>query len=170
MLKGALLALLAGNSAVYLISGTLSEALDSLAWLVLLVSFALETGRRELLRGRWSRIALRGARLLAAAALAAAAIGYFRGKEWLDVINVGLWMGVVALLEFEVRRPDAVMRHRGRFIAAATVLYSGLLGLVLAWLLRGEWFAAYDAALWVAAFATLEMGLLSQFRNGRAAT
>ena len=62
------------------------------------------------------------------------------------------------------------MRHRGRFIAATTVLYAGLLGLVLAWLLRGEWFAAYDAALWLVAFATLEMDLLSQFRNGRAAT
>ena len=48
--------------------------------------------------------------------------------------------------------------------------YAGLLGLVLAWLLRGEWFDAYDAALWLAALATLEMGLLGQYRNGRAAT
>ena len=163
-------AFLAGNTAVYLISGTLNEALDSLAWLVLLVSFELETGRREVFRGRRSVIALRGARLLAAVALAAAATGYVRDKEWLDAINVGLWIGVVTLLEFEVRRPDAVIRYRGRFIAVATVLYAGLLGLVLAWLLRGEWFDAYDAALWLAAFAALETGLLNQLRNGRVAT
>jgi hypothetical protein len=169
-LKGALFALLAGNTAVYLVAGTRSEALDSVAWLTLLVSFELETGRREWFRGRWSTIALRGARLLAAAALAVAAVGYVRGKEWLDAINVGLWIGVVALLEFEVRRPDAVMRHRGGFLAVTTALYAGLVGLVLAWLLRGEWFDAYDAALWLAAFATLEMDLLGQFRNGRSAT
>jgi hypothetical protein len=108
--------------------------------------------------------------LLAAAALAAAAAGYVRGKEWLDAINIGLWIGVVALLEIEVRRPDAVMRYRGGFLAVTTVLYAGLVGLVLAWLLRGEWFDAYDAALWLAAFATLEMDLLGQFRNGRSAT
>lgn len=163
-------ALLTGNTAVYLISGTLSEALDSLAWLVVLVSFELETGCGDLFHGRRSRIALRGARLLAAAALATAAIGYVRGTEWLDAINIGLWIGVVTLLEFEVRRPDAVMRHRGGFVAATSVLYASLLGLVLAWLLRGQWFDAYDAALWLVAFATLEMGLLSHFRNGRAAT
>jgi len=168
--KAAIIALLAVNTAVFLASGTLSEALDSLAWLTLLVSFELETGRREWFRGRWRTIALRGARLLAAAMLAAAAAGYVRGKEWLDAINIGLWIGVVALLEFEVRRPDAAMRHRGRFLAVTTVLYAGLVGLALTWLLRGEWFDAYDAALWLAAFATLEMDLLGQFRNDRTAT
>ena len=170
LLKGALFALLAGNTAIYLFAGTRSEALDSVAWLTLLVSFELETRRREWFRGRWSTIALRGARLLAAVALAGAAVGYVRGKEWLDAINIGLWIGVVALLEFEVRHPDGVMRHRGRFMAVTTVLYAGLVGLVLAWLLRGEWFDAYDATLWLVAFATLEMGLLGQFGNNRAVT
>ena len=168
--KGALFALLAGNTAVYLFAGTRSEDLDSLSWLVLLVSFELESERPELFRKRWSTITLRGARLLAAAALVAAAIGYFRTKEWLDATNIGLWIGVVSLLELEVRRPGAVMRHRGGFMAATTVLYTGLVGLVLTWLLRGEWFDAYDGALWLVAFATLEMDLLGQIRNGRAAT
>jgi len=117
-----------------------------------------------------SRFALRGARLLAAAALTAAALGYFLAREWLDAANIGLWVGVVSLLELEVRRPDAVMRHRGGFVAATTALYAGLVGLVMTWLLRGEWFDAYDAALWLVAFATLEMGLLGQIWNGRAAT
>lgn len=168
--KGALFALLAGNTAVYLVTGTRSEAFDSLSWLVILVSFELESERPELFRKRWSRFALRGVRLLAAAALAAAAIGYFLTREWLDAANIGLWVGVVCLLEIEVRRPDAVMRHRIGFMAATTVLYTGLVGLALAWLLHGEWFDAYDAALWLVAFATLEMGLLGQIRNGRAAT
>ena len=168
--KAVVFALLALNTAIYLRSGTSSEALDSLAWFTLLVSFELETGRRERLRGRWSRIALHGARMLAAAALAAAAVGYVRSKEWLDAVNVGLWIAVVGLLEFEVRCPDLASRRRRGLVAATTVLYAGLVGLVLAWLLRGEWFDAYDAALWLMAFATLELDLLGRFGNGRSAT
>jgi len=170
LLKGALLAFLAGNTAVYLISGTVSQALDSVAWLALLVSFELETVKPDRYRAHQTAIALRGVRLLAAIALAAAEVGYVRDKEWLDATNVGLWIAVVGLLEFEVRRPDIVIRRRSGFLAAAAVLYAGLAGLVLAWLLRGEWFDAYDAALWLVAFATLDMELIGQFSNGHSAT
>jgi len=43
------------------------------------------------------------------------------------------------------------------------------LALVAAWLWRGDWFDAYDAALWLVAFATLEMDLLSFIGKGRPA-
>jgi hypothetical protein len=102
--------------------------------------------------------------------LVAAMTGYVHEKEWLDSLNVGLWCAVVALLEFEVRRPAAAMRHRVPFAVAALALYSGLLALVAAWLWRGEWFDAYDAALWLVAFATLEMDVLSFIGKGRPAT
>ena len=36
---------------------------------------------------------------------------------------------------------------------------------VAAWLWRGEWFEAYDAALWLIAFATLEMDVLGFTRK-----
>jgi hypothetical protein len=45
----AIFTLLAINTAVFLASGTPSEALDSIAWLMLLVLFELETGYF----GRW---------------------------------------------------------------------------------------------------------------------
>ncbi|HXF67527.1 MAG TPA: hypothetical protein VNK67_12630, partial [Burkholderiales bacterium] len=41
-LKAALLALLAGNAALYAAAGTLAEALDAAAWLALLALFSLE--------------------------------------------------------------------------------------------------------------------------------
>ncbi len=168
--KAAVFALLALNTAAYLASGTPSEALDSLAWLALLVSFELETRFAGRFREGRMNTAIRVVRMAAAAALVIALMGYVRSGEWLDTVNVGLWIGVVALLEFEVRRPDDVTRHRKGFVAATSALYAGLVGLVLAWLLRGEWFDAYDAVLWLVAFATLEMGLLGHFRNDRAAT
>ena len=156
-------ALLACNTAVYAIAGTLSEALDSVAWLLLLASFELETG----LGGRfgWGRAAaiLRAVRIGASAAILAAGVGYVRDGEWLDALNIGLWIGVVALLEFEVRRPAATMRHRARLKGGATLLYAGLAALVAAWLWQGDWFDAYDAALWLTAFMTIELGLLRKF-------
>jgi len=161
----AIFTLLAFNTTVFLASGTASEALDSIAWLTLLALFELETGRIGRQREGRFIAAIRAIRLAAVAALVAAMIGYVYEEEWLDALNVGLWCAVVALLEFEVRRPDAVMRNRSTFAAAAIVLYAGLIALVAAWLWRGEWFEAYDAALWLVAFATLEMDVLGFIRK-----
>ena len=153
-------ALLVCNTAYYLFAGSLSKGLDAVAWLVLLVLFALETGLAGAIRARGRAIAVRGARLVAAAAVCAAGIGYFSENDWLDAINTGLWIALVAVLEFEVRRPSAVARYRAWFAATAAVLYTGLATLVVAWMWRGEWFDAYDALLWLAAFALIEMDVL----------
>lgn len=158
--KVAIFALLTLNTAVFLASGTPSEALDSIAWLALLVLFELETGAIGRLRWRHAIPAIRAVRLAAVAALVAAMIGYLHEKAWLDTLNAGLWCAVVALLEFEVRRPAAWVRHRSFFAATAIALYSGLAAVVAAWLWQGEWFDAYDAALWLVAFATLEVDVL----------
>lgn len=164
--KGAVFALLACNTAVYAIAGTVSEALDSIAWLLLLASFELETG----LGGRFgiggAATWLRTVRIGASAAILWAGAGYVRDREWLDALNTVLWIGVVALLEFEVRRPADAMRHRVRFQVGAVLLYAGLAGLVIAWLWQGDWFDAYDAALWLTAFMTIELGLLARFARG----
>ena len=161
--KAAVFGLLAVNTAAYVATGTVGEALDSAAWLTLLLAFELETG----LGGRFAEgrlaAALRGVRLVAAAAIFAAGIGYVLDREWLDAANVGLWMAVVALLETEVRYPAFVAGQHARFTAAAAALYSGLAILVLVWLWQGDWFDAYDAALWLVAFMTIELGLLRKF-------
>ena len=158
--KAAILVLLVCNSAVYAASGTVSEALDSVAWLALLIAFELETGYGSALAIGRAAAALRLVRLAAAAAILAAGIGYVHEGEWLDAANVGLWIAVVALLELEVRSPAFVARQRVRFAAAAASLYCGLLGLMLVWLWQGEWFDAYDAALWIVAFAAIELNVL----------
>ena len=168
--KAAVFALLTLNTAVFLASGTPSEALDSIAWLTLLVLFELETGYFGRLRQGLPTSVIRAMRMAATAALVLAMIGYVVEKEWLDTLNIGLWCAVVALLELEVRRPEAFMQHRSALAAAAIVLYSGLIALVAAWLWRGEWFDAYDAALWLVAFATLEMDVLSFIAKSRPAT
>ena len=161
-LKALLFALVACNTAYWVISGTLSEALDAAAWLALLALFQLETG----FKSGFARAAgvIRVARIGAAIAVGAAAIGYVNENEWLDAINTGLWIAVVVLLELELRRPDAVARGRALFAASAATLYAGLAALVVIWAWRGEWFDAYDAMLWLGAFAMIEMDVLQSLR------
>lgn len=164
--KATVFALLAWNTAVFLATGTLSEAIDATAWLVLLALFGLETGWGDRF-GESSATAIHGVRFAAAVAVGAAAIGYVREREWLDAINSGLWIAVVVLLEIEVRCTGAVARRRAWFAAVAATLYSGLGALIPAWLWRGEWFDAYDAALWLIAFAAIEMDVLRISRRVR---
>jgi hypothetical protein len=158
--KAGLFALLACNAVVYIASGTLSEALDSVAWLVLLVLFELETGFGWGARGGWTAGAIRGTRLLAAAAVAAAAVGYAREEEWLDAANLTLWILIVIVLETRISFPALAARARTPLAVAAVVLYAGLGAVAVAWTWQGEWFDAYDALLWLAALAVVEMNLL----------
>ena len=161
----ALLALLTANTAFYLFFGTRSEALDSPAWLVLLVSFEMETGLQERFGGHRATRALRGVRMLAGAALVAAALGYAFDGEWLDALNAGLWIAIVVLLEFKLRNPGLATRSARAIAVVAAVLYAGLIALVAVWLLRREWFDAYDAVLWLAAFVMVELDLLGRPEN-----
>ena len=52
-------------------------------------------------------------RLVAAAAVLAAAAGYVREREWLDAINAGLWIAIVIMFEWQVRFPATVGQAAG---------------------------------------------------------
>jgi hypothetical protein len=163
--KGAIFALLVLNTGTYLVSGTFSEGIDSIAWLALLALFELETGSGRPLPTRATIAAVHGIRLAALAAVGVAAAGFLYNEEWLDSANSLLWIAVVVLLEWGVRRPAALAAHRVWYTGAAAVLYAGLGALVFAWLWQGEWFAAYDAALWLVAFLTIELNVLEAVRR-----
>ena len=152
-------ALLAHNAWVYSTTGTGNEALDSAAWFVLLVLFEVETGFGAVRQHRGATPVIHVIRFLAALAIAAAALGYLRDEAWLDAINATLWIGVVALLEFEVRWPVAAATHRAAFLTVDSSLYAALAAVVLAWAWQGEWFDAYDGLLWLVAFFFIELNV-----------
>jgi hypothetical protein len=161
--KVVVFALLAWNTLVFVSRGTFSEGLDSIAWLVLLALFELETGAAPAPR-KWAAV-IHGARLVAAMAIPVAAVGYFLDREWLDTINSALWIAVVAILEIQVRFPAVAARYsvwRGAVVAG---LYSGLGAVALVWLWRSDWFSAYDALLWLLAFVTIEINVLQVLRR-----
>ena len=71
----ALYALLAGNTLYYAIAGPWTKGLDSLAWFLLLILFALETQAVDWLGRPHARGALHALRLVAAVGIASSAFG-----------------------------------------------------------------------------------------------
>jgi hypothetical protein len=161
LFKALLFALLAVDTGWFVWSGATSKAIDAAAWLTLLALFDIETHLAAQTRRPTVDVALGAARLAAAAGVMLATLRYVFEDNVLDAVNSVLWIGVVVLLETQVRFPGLAARARTIFGTVAALLYGGLAVLVVAWGLRGEWFDAYDALLWLIAFAALELTLFS---------
>ncbi|MCU0880825.1 MAG: hypothetical protein MUF06_23905 [Pirellulaceae bacterium] len=159
-MKLLILALLTIDTFAFALGGRLSAALDAIAWLILLVLFEWEATSRTRSLGAWTIRTLEAVRALAIVGVAVAAVAFLEEGIWLDVANSALWISVVVLLEIEVRFPLMVMLSRPLFTGLAYTLYGGLGLLVLVWAWRGEWLDAYDALIWLIAFAIIEMDML----------
>ena len=160
LLQCGLYALLAVNTAWFLAIAPWTKGLDSLAWFTLLMLFALETANRRWLEKLHARGLVHLLRAGVVVAIVVSAYGYVQQEQWLDAVNVALWILVVILLECELRFAQWVANHRRLFAGSACVLYGAIGALVPLWALRGEWFDAYDAVLWLIAFVLIEMDAL----------
>lgn len=165
MVKWIIYALLAVDVVLYSLYGRLTEFIDTAAWLVLLMLFEWETGGWRL-PTRWLPV-LHGVRALAAVAVVVAVVGYALERVWLDFANETVWLGVIALLELEVRLPPSAVRlHRLRRVLAAA-LYLALVGFLLTWAAMGftdedpqaAWLDTWDALLWLVAFVVIELNV-----------
>ncbi|MCE2999918.1 MAG: hypothetical protein ACK59Y_12145 [Betaproteobacteria bacterium] len=148
-----ILALLGIDVTVYLSRGHGSQALDAAAWFILITAFSLAAFAPAFAQ-RW-RHALALVRGAAGLAVLWAALHFVAESEWLDTVNAWLWIGVVVALEIELR----VDRSRKLLRVCTLLLYAALLLVALLWLAAGDWFDAYDALLWICAFAVVERGL-----------
>jgi hypothetical protein len=162
LFKAALFTLLTANTAWYAIGGSPSKAIDAVAWLVLLVLFEAENRFAPHLNTTRHRVILRLLRLAAGLGVVAATIGYVFENDVLDAVNSAVWIGVVALLEIELRYKGHVQRARMTFAAVAAGLYGTLAVLVVIWAATHRWFDAYDALLWLVAFAAVELDVMSR--------
>ncbi|HEY8570774.1 hypothetical protein [Microbulbifer sp.] len=81
---------------------------------------------------------------------------------WVDVINAGAWLFVVAILAFDVwlqlrhELSDAVMRYSQ---IVKGLLYFTLLVCAIYWGFNGSFLDFWDAFLWLVAFFFIEMNL-----------
>lgn len=96
-----------------------------------------------------------------------------RWLAWTDVVNAGVWILVVVVLEVEVR-----LQLRGGLTAAALalnkvlkfVLYGLLFAAAAYWGFAGDFLDFWDAALWLFAFIFIELNVFEwqyESRQGR---
>lgn len=158
-------ALLAADVGLYARYGRATELVDTAAWFVLLLLFEWETGGWRM--PDKARRPVHVVRALAALAIASAVTGYALEREWLDFANESVWLGVVALLELEVRLAPASRRLHRWHRWLTTVLYAALVAFMLAWLAEGilgdeplhALLDAWDALLWLVAFVAIELNV-----------
>lgn len=155
-IKLLLLALLTINAVVYAIVDTWTSAIDATAWLILLIMYELEALNG---RGPFSDSTLHTIRNALIAIIALVFFSYLNDSEWLDVTNSLLWFALIALLELEVRWPEKVTKYPQAFWLATVAVFIGVVGMVAVWLWQSAWLDAYDAALWIAAFAMIEVDI-----------
>ncbi len=82
---------------------------------------------------------------------------------WVDVINAGVWLGVVAVLELDVQlqsrnRLEGWIQRTSN--AAKYVMYSILLLAAIYWGVKGDFVDFWDAFLWLVAFVFIELNVL----------
>lgn len=166
-------ALLAANIGLYAWHGTVTEVVDTAAWVVLLLLFEWETGGWSMaLRGRRIAHALRA---LASLVVVGTCIAYAAQHEWLDFANAATWLAVVLMLELELRVTGCGRVLQLMLRVALWGCYLALAGFIAAWLALGAsegadaWLDAWDAALWLAAFVVIELNVfgLEQGAGGR---
>lgn len=84
------------------------------------------------------------------------------GLAWIDVINAGVWLLVVLILEVDVRLQEH-NRYEGWALLMSTVLkvilYSTLLLAAIYWGIKGDFVDFWDAFLWLVAFVFIELNI-----------
>ncbi len=153
--------LLAMNFFIYALTDTWIKAVDALVWLVLLILYELETNKIA----TDSEVLLNRLRNILIILIPLIFLGYLQSKEWLEVVNFILWIALIALLEAEIRWPEIIFQNRDAYLAATALVFAGLFAMVIVWLWRSAWLDAYDAALWLVAFATIEVDILQIFQR-----
>jgi hypothetical protein len=152
------------NAGIYAVVGTLTSAVDAFAWVMLLVLYELETNGAALMAKKtlhWIRSAL-------IAVIGVVFVSYVHDREWLDVINSALWFALIALLELEVRWPHIIFKYRQSYWLSTVAIFSGLIAIVIAWAWQSAWLAVYDAALWIVAFAAIDMDIFQFLQRKQA--
>ncbi len=92
----------------------------------------------------------------------ASGLAAITGLAWIDVINAGVWLLVVLVLEVDVRLQEH-SRYEGWALRVSTamkvLLYGTLLYAAIYWGIKGDFVDFWDAFLWLLAFAFIELNI-----------
>lgn len=93
-----------------------------------------------------------------------------RALAWVDVINAGVWILVVLVLEMDVRLQERGVMEGGILKvsnAVKFVLYSILFLAAIYWGIKGDFVDFWDAFLWLVAFFFIEMNVVEWRQEAR---
>jgi len=93
----------------------------------------------------------------------ASGLADIRALAWVDVVNAGVWLLIVVVLEIDVR-----LQEQNRFEGLAlrvsngmkVILYSILLLAAVYWGFKGDFVDFWDAFLWLVAFFFIELNIV----------
>ena len=106
--KLAIVVLIAVNVVIYSAVDNLIGAVDTLAWLMLLVLYELEANCAGLMADK----KLHRIRTFLIVVIALVFLAYVHDSEWLEVINFAFWFALITLLELEAHLPNKVFKYR----------------------------------------------------------
>jgi hypothetical protein len=89
-----------------------------------------------------------------------------KALAWVDVLNAGTWLLIVALLELDLRAAaKGSVSKRGALVSNGLklVLYVMLVIFAIYWGLNGEFIDFWDAFLWILAFVYIERNLFTSW-------
>ena len=151
-----ILALLCINALMYAALDSLNRGIDAVTWLILLVTYELETNSAtfSVSAGTLDKI-----RTILIAIIIGVFFSYLNESRWLDVCNSLLWFALIAIMEVEVRRPDIVFKYATLCWVLTVSIFIGLISMAALWLHDRAWLDAYDALLWITAFGLIEVDI-----------
>jgi hypothetical protein len=167
--KWSVYALLTFNILLFLIHESAYEAIDSLGWVILLATFEYESTALEEVYAseveKWSIFALQ---CVGYGMAVYATWQYFSASEWVDLANSVTWLAVCGFLAYDVYAPGDY--DSGEWKIRNMVkggLYAILVGIALWWGYEGVTEGGgliglldfYDAVLWIACFAVIELNV-----------
>lgn len=172
--KYSVYALLTFNILLFLIHGTAHEALDSFGWVILLGTFEYEsTSLDEVYASKLEKWGLFTFQCIGYGLAIYATTQYFVEGEWVDLLNSVTWLAVCAFLAYDVYAAGDYHGSEWKVRNAAKgVLYTMLVGVALWWGWEGMQEESglvglldfYDAALWIACFAVIELNVFDYER------
>ncbi|MBD3843960.1 MAG: hypothetical protein IE909_19210 [Campylobacterales bacterium] len=155
------------NMILFFKTQTITEGIESLAWLVLLMLFEWETTQLNK-----PYISVHEKRLVFVLKMIAYIFVVYSAYDYttpeyikengkLDMYNTITWLLAVILIEYDVYFPGKY--YRTEWIIRnilKVILYSILFIVAVLWWIDGEFFDFYDAFLWIICFFFIELNIL----------
>jgi hypothetical protein len=151
---------------------TYTAFLDSAAWLLLLGLMEYESSTLDRdYDSEVERYVIIALNIVAYSVIVFAWYGYIIEEKWLDVVNASAWLGVCAVLLWQMYAPGEYEGGEYTVMNGIKIgLYALLTGCALWWTIEAaKPLDAVDAWLWLACFAVIELNVFGFDQGGAAA-